>query len=103
MFFLFFFCNLVDASLLKFHFRSDMTGSYHVKITGRAVNLGDKKGQKVPCKVEIIGQEQYVNILERTLSSLLYPFSQFLVVCKSNTFPSQMLCLLINRDLPLPV
>ena len=59
------------AKTIFFFLRCDMTGSCCVKITGRAVNLGDKKGQKVPCKVEIVGQEQYVNILERTLYSLL--------------------------------
>ena len=56
-----------DRHLIYFFLQEDITGKCIATVTGKPVNLGDKLGQKVPCKLRISGQKEYVNALERLL------------------------------------
>ena len=43
------------AQIIFFFLRANKTASCDIIVTGRPVNLGDKKGQKVPCKQRLAG------------------------------------------------
>ena len=59
-----------DVKTMCFLLHAKFTGSCHVTVKGRAVNLGDKLGQKVSLiisgqKVSLIisGQQQYISVI----------------------------------------
>ena len=56
-----------DRHLIFFFLQEDITGKCIATVTGKPVNLGDKLGQKVPCKLRVSGREEYFNALERLL------------------------------------
>ena len=52
------------AKTIFFFLRSNLANTCKVIITGSPVNLGRKKGMQVPCKLELDGKIQYVEILK---------------------------------------
>ena len=58
------------AQIIFFFLRADKTESCDIIVTDRPVNLGDKNGQKVPCKIRLAGQYQFVQVLERQLDHI---------------------------------
>ena len=44
------------AKTIFFFLRSDMTGSCHVKITGRAVNLGTRRVKRYPARLKSLAR-----------------------------------------------
>ena len=41
-----------------------------VKVTGKAVNLGDDKGMKIPCVLQLTGNSQMVSLLKEMICKL---------------------------------
>ena len=58
------------AQTIFFFLLADKTASCDIIVTGRPVNLGGKKGQKVSCKIRLAGQYQFVQVLERQLDHI---------------------------------
>ena len=56
-----------DRHLIFFFLQEDVIGKCIAIVTGKPVNLGDKLGQKVPCRLRVSGRKEYVNALERLL------------------------------------
>ena len=48
-----------------FHFlKTDLLNISHPKTTGKAVNLGDNKGMRIPCLLQFTGNCKMMNILQ---------------------------------------
>ena len=50
-----------------FFLRADRTSSCEVTVTGSPVNLGDGKGQKVPCQLRLRGNQRFTAVLQQQL------------------------------------
>ena len=48
--------------------KADKNHSCLISVTGRAVNVGDGLGMKVPCRLFFIAEEKYINILQEKFS-----------------------------------
>ena len=54
-----------------FHFlRNDSVNVCKVKVTGNAVNLGDHKGMRIPCVLQLTGNSQMVSLLKEIICKL---------------------------------
>ena len=51
-----------------FHFlRANISNKCSVEVTGKAINQGDGKGMKVPCKLYFSANENFIKILKEKL------------------------------------
>ena len=51
-----------------FHFlRANISNKCSVEVTGKAINQGDGKGMKVPCKLYFSTNENFIKILKEKL------------------------------------
>ena len=55
------------AKTIFYFLRADSYAECNVKITGKAVNLGDGEGMKVPCLLNIVGRKDMLEILKQEL------------------------------------
>ena len=53
------------AKIIFYFLRSDPYSSCIAAISGKRCNLKDGEGLQVPCKLDMTGQHQYVNILKK--------------------------------------
>ena len=54
-----------------FHFlKTDLLNIYHPKTTGKAVNVGDNKGMRIPCLRQFTGKYKIRNILQELIFKL---------------------------------
>ena len=58
------------AKIIFFFLRSDPYSSCIATISGKRCNLKDGEGLQVPCKLDMTGQQQYVNILKQELHKI---------------------------------
>ena len=59
------------AKTIFYFLQADRNHQCHVEIIGRAVNKGDGKGMKVPCKLHIVGRQNFIKLLEKELTKNL--------------------------------
>ena len=50
--------------------RADDFATCDVFVAGKAVDVGDKTVQKVPCMIKVTGQKELINILQMKLRTL---------------------------------
>ena len=63
--------NSVKFAKTIFYFlRSDTYSSCYVTVSGKRCNLKDGEWLQVPCKMIIMGQKKYANILKRELQKI---------------------------------
>ena len=55
------------AKTVFYFLRSCYSNSCFLKVTGKAINQGDGKGMKVPCKLIFSAEEKFINILKLQL------------------------------------
>ena len=58
------------SQIIFFFLRADRSASCRAIIMGHPVNLGDEKGQKVPCRLILAGRSRFIAILQEQLNSL---------------------------------
>ena len=58
------------AKTIFYFLRADAHGSCGVIIEGKAVNLGDREGMLVPCRLKLSGQAKYVKVSQNELAKL---------------------------------
>ena len=58
------------ARIIFYFLRSDPYASCIVTISRKRCNLKDGEGLQVPCKLDMTGQQQYVNILKQELHKI---------------------------------
>ena len=58
------------AKIIFYFLRSDPYSSCIATISGKRCNLKDGEGLQVPCKLDMTGQQQYVNILKQELHKI---------------------------------
>lgn len=58
------------AKTIFYFLRVDNRNSCTVLVRGMPVNLGDREGMQVPCKLLFEGEKKYVSILEREFTKL---------------------------------
>ena len=74
------------AQAIFFFLRTDKTSSCDIIVIGRLVNLGVKKGQKVPpYKIQLAGQYQFVQVLERQLDHISSLVKYIIIYSSINT------------------
>ena len=54
-----------EKHILFLFLQEDITARCVATVTGNPVNLGDKLGQKVPCRLRMSGRKEYVEVLKR--------------------------------------
>ena len=59
------------AKTISFFLRASEDNVCKVEITGRRVNLGDKQGLQVPCKLHFVGNVKFIDKLKEILPSLM--------------------------------
>ena len=52
------------------YFLNDQWSSCRVAVLSRPINLGDRDGMQVPCKLYFAGQEQYIQVLRQQLRDI---------------------------------
>ena len=58
------------AKTVFYFLKTDPLNICHVKITGKAVNLGDNKGTRNPCLLQVTGDCMMMNILQELIYKL---------------------------------
>ena len=58
------------SQIIFFFLRADRSASCRAIIMGHPVNLGDERGQKVPCRLIFSGKSRFIAILREQLNSL---------------------------------
>ena len=58
------------AKTIFYFLKTDPFNICHVKITGKAVNLGDNKRMKIPCLLQFTGNCKMMNILQELICKL---------------------------------
>ena len=53
-----------ERHVIFFFLQTDYTAKCIATITGNPVNLGDKLGQKVPCRLRLSGRKEYIEVLK---------------------------------------
>ena len=55
------------AKTIFYFLRNDSVNVCKVKVTGKAVNLGDDKGMRIPCVLQLTGNSQMVSFLKEVI------------------------------------
>ena len=55
------------AKTIFYFLRNDSVNVCKVKVTGKAVNLGDDKGMRIPCVLQLTGNSQMVSLLKEVI------------------------------------
>ena len=55
------------AKTIFYFLRSDPLNSCFVKVTGKAINMGDDKGMRIPCLLEFSGNGESIQLLKKLL------------------------------------
>ena len=58
------------AKTIFYFLRNDSVNVCKVKVTGKAVNLGDNKGMRIPCMLQLTGNSQMVSLLKEIICKL---------------------------------
>ena len=58
------------AKTIFYFLRNDSVNVCKVKVTGKAVNLGDDKGMRIPCALQLTGNSQMVSLLKEIICKL---------------------------------
>ena len=58
------------AKTIFYFLKTDPLKICHVKITRKAVNLGDNKGMRIPCLLKFTGNCKMINILQELICKL---------------------------------
>ena len=58
------------AKTIFYFLKTDPWNICRVKITGKAVNLGDNKGMRIPCLLQFTGNCKMMNILQELICKL---------------------------------
>ena len=58
------------AKTIFYFLKTDPLNIFHVKITGKAVNLGDNKGMRIPCLLQFTGNCKIMNIIQELICKL---------------------------------
>ena len=58
------------TKVIFYFLKTDPWNICHVKITGKAVNLGDNKGMRIPCLLQLTGNCNIINILQELICKL---------------------------------
>ena len=58
------------AKTIFYFLRNDSVNVCKVKVTGKAVNLGDDKGMRIPCVLQLTGNSQMVSLLKEIICKL---------------------------------
>ena len=59
------------AKTIFYFLRSDPLNNCCVKITGKAVNLGDDMGMRIPCLLQFTGNRQMIILLQELMNKIL--------------------------------
>ena len=55
------------AKTIFYFLSSDPLNSCFVKVTGKAINMGDDKGMRIPCLLEFSGNGESIQLLKKLL------------------------------------
>ena len=58
------------AKTIFYFLRNDSVNVCKVKVTGKAVNLGDDKGMRISCVLQLTGNSQMVSLLKEIICEL---------------------------------
>ena len=58
------------AKTIFYFLRNDSVNVCKVKVIGKAVNLGDDKGMRIPCVLQLTGNSQMVSLLKEIICKL---------------------------------
>ena len=58
------------AKTIFYFLRNDSVNVCKVKVTGKAVNLGDNKVMRIPCVLQLTGNSQMVSLLKEIICKL---------------------------------
>ena len=59
-----------SGKAIFYFLRNDYVNVCKVKVTGKAVNLGDDKGMRIPCVLQLTGNSQMVSLLKEIICKL---------------------------------
>ena len=62
--------NVENIQKLFCFFKTDPLNIFHVEISGKAANLRDNKGMRIPCLLQFIGNYKMMNILQEVVCKL---------------------------------
>ena len=58
------------AKTIFYFLKTDPMNVFHVKITGKVVNLGGNKGMRIPCLLQFTGKCKMMDILQELICKL---------------------------------
>ena len=58
------------AKTIHYFLRADEYAQCDVLVTGKQVNLGDRKGLKIPCQLHLVGRHEFLEILRKQVDIL---------------------------------
>ena len=56
------------AKTIFYFLRANPTNIANITVTGKGVNLGDREGLQIPCKISFQGEEKYIEILKKQVN-----------------------------------
>ena len=59
------------AKTIFYFLKANQLNSCNVIVRGKAVNEGDGKGMKVPCRLLFSAEERFINVLQKQLYQML--------------------------------